>query len=158
MRSILAAAAAAAAIPFASAPAAAQQLDVKINQLIVYGDEACPQSTQDQINICARKPEADRFRIPEELRGGADDRASQSWAERARSLEYVGASGIGSCSPVGAGGTIGCFNQLVRQAREEQADTGDVNWSALIQQAREERLGRIDEEAESVQRQLEDRE
>jgi hypothetical protein len=138
-------------------PAQAQQADdVKVNQLIVYGSEPCPASTEDQINICARKPEADRFRIPEELRGGANDRPSQSWAERARSIEYVGASGIGSCSTVGPGGGIGCFNQLVRQAREERADTGDVNWNALIEQARQERLGKIDAEAASVERQLAD--
>lgn len=158
MRFPMFAAAMAAALPLAS-PAAAQEIeDVKINQLIVYGDEPCPPSTSDQINICARKPDAERFRIPEELRGGAQDRASTSWGERARSMEYVGATGIGSCSPVGPGGSIGCFNQLVRQAREERADTGDVNWNALIEQARQERLSQIDAEAESVERQLEARE
>ena len=161
MRFLMLAAAVAATIPLAGPAQAQDQVqgpidDVKINQLIVYGDEPCPASTGDQINICARKPEADRFRIPEELRGGASDRASTSWAERARSLEYVGASGIGSCSAVGPGGSVGCLNQLLRQAREERADTGDVNWNALIEQARQERLGRIDAEAASVERQLQD--
>ena len=161
MRFLMLAAAVAATVPLLAPVQAQDQVqgpidDVKINQLIVYGDEPCPASTGDQINICARKPEADRFRIPEELRGGASDRASTSWAERARSLEYVGASGIGSCSAVGPGGSVGCLNQLLRQAREERADTGDVNWNALIEQARQERLGRIDAEAESVERQLQD--
>ncbi|PSJ43376.1 hypothetical protein [Allosphingosinicella deserti] len=133
----------------AAAPAA--EGSERVNQLIVYGDDPCPQSTNDQINVCARKPESERYRIPEALRGNPNDPANQAWATKATELQYVGRSGIGSCSPVGAGGMIGCYNDLVRQARAERAGRDEVNWNRLIEEARQERLGRIDAEAAAVE-------
>ena len=142
-------AAAGAGLLLAAAPAAAQAPEPKISQIIVYGDDPCPPSTDDTIMICAKKPESERYRIPEPLRGDPNDPKNQAWAERATALEYAGRSGIGSCSPVGPGGASGCFNQLVRQARAERTHADDVNWNALIEQARRERLGKIDEAAEA---------
>ena len=49
----------------APAPALAQADGEKVNQLIVYGDDPCPQSSADQITVCARKGESERYRIPE---------------------------------------------------------------------------------------------
>ncbi len=151
--------AAAGALLALSAPALAQETaaapaaegNERVNQLIVYGDDPCPQSTNDQINVCARKPEGERYRIPEALRGNPNDPANQAWATKATELQYVGRSGIGSCSPVGAGGMIGCYNDLVRQARAERAGRDEVNWNRLIEEARQERLGRIDAEAAAVE-------
>lgn len=136
-------------------PAAAQQApasqDVKVNQLFIYGDEACPPSTDEQINVCAKLPEDDRYRIPENLRT-REDPQSNSWYNRAIELSYVGRTGIGSCTPVGPGGASGCFNQLVSQARAERANSDTVGWNQLIEQARQERLSRIDQEAEVIER------
>ena len=151
--------AAAGALIALSAPAFAQETaaapaaegNERVNQLIVYGDDPCPQSTNDQINVCARKPEGERYRIPEALRGNPNDPANQAWATKATELQYVGRSGIGSCSPVGASGMIGCYNDLVRQARAERAGRDEVNWNRLIEEARQERLGRIDAEAAAVE-------
>ena len=142
-----------------AAPAAAQEAepvpeDVRINQLIIYGDEPCPASGDDEIVVCARKPESDRFRIPDNLRDNPIDPQRQSWAHRAIELSYVGRSGVGSCSPTGPGGMMGCFNELVRQARAERASRDEVNWNRLIEEARQQRLGRIDEEAEAVEAEL----
>ena len=135
--------------------AQAQEIeDVKINQLIVYGSEQCPPSTEEEIIVCARKPEDERFRIPRDLRDDPNDPKGDSWAVRAKSFEYVGRSGIGSCTPVGPGGTIGCFDQLVREARAERANSDEVNWNRMIEEARQERLGRIDDASEAVERQL----
>lgn len=147
----LLAAAAGAALLGSAAPAAAQGAapEPKISTMIVYGDDACPPSTDDTIVVCARKPEGERYRIPEVLRGDPNDPENQAWATRATALEYAGRSGIGSCSTVGPGGASGCFNQLVRQARAERAGADEVNWNALVEQARRERLGRIDEQAEA---------
>lgn len=128
------------------APTVAPSADPRVNQLIVYGDDPCPQSTNDEIIVCARLPEDDRFRIPDGLRENPNAPESQSWANRAIELSYAGASGIGSCSPAGPGGMIGCFNQIVQQARAERAAAGDVNWTRMIEEAREERARRIDEE------------
>jgi hypothetical protein len=123
----------------------------RINQLIVYGEDPCPPSTDEEITVCARKPEGDRFRIPEALRGDPNDPANQAWATRATELQYVGRSGIGSCSTSGPGGMIGCFNDIVRQARAERAGRDEVNWNRLIEEARQERLGKIDAEAAAIE-------
>jgi hypothetical protein len=149
MKILYFAAAAGAALAFAT-PASAQA-DVKVNQLIVYGKDACPQSTQDEITVCARRPETERFRIPEQLRNVADP-ANNSWANKALELQYVGRSGIGSCSPSGPGGATGCLQQFINQARAERAGSPDVDWNAMIEQARQERLGRIDAQAEVIER------
>lgn len=141
----------AAALGLVSAPALAQTAgpaaEPRVNQLIVYGDDPCPASSDDEIIVCARKPEGDRFRIPDNLREGPNNGAGVAWGARATELQYVGRSGIGSCSPTGPGGMIGCFNDLVRQARAERAGRDSVNWDRLIDEARQERLNRIDAEA-----------
>jgi hypothetical protein len=145
-------AAAAAAFLASAAPAAAQAPaapEPKISTMIVYGNDACPPSTEDTIVVCARKSENERYRIPETLRGDPNDPKNQAWAERATALEYAGRAGIGSCSPVGPGGSTGCFNQLVREARADRRTSDEVNWNALIEAARRERLGKIDEQAEA---------
>lgn len=147
--------AAAAALAGLAAPAAAQtaDADVKVNQLIVYGDEPCPQGGPDEIVVCARKPANERFRIPEELRGVGDPR-SESWAVRAEAIETMGRTGTMSCSPVGPGGHTGCFDRLVRQARAERAAGSGTDWNALIEEARQERLDRIDAQSEAIEREL----
>ena len=119
--------------------------DVPVNQVIVYGNDACPASTDEVINVCARLPEDDRYRIPPNLRGNPNDPAGQSWSRRATELSFVGRTGTESCSTVGGGGFTGCLNQIVRQARAERQGGDQVNWNALIEQARQERLRRIDE-------------
>lgn len=125
--------------------------DVRVNQLIIYGDDPCPESAPDEIIVCARMAEEERYRIPEQLRSDPNDPAGQSWTNKAIELSYVGRTGIGSCSPVGPGGIIGCRDELVRQARAERAGSDQVNWNRLIEEARQERLGRIDADAEAVE-------
>lgn len=147
-------------VPAPEAAAAAPQQDTadgpdygpvepRVNQLIIYGGDVCPPSTDDVINVCATLPEEDRYRIPENLREDPNDPRRQSWANRAIELSYVGRTGTESCSTVGPGGFTGCFNQIVRSARAERAGRDEINWNRLIEEAREERLRRIDEEAEA---------
>jgi hypothetical protein len=120
-------------------------VEPRVNQLIIYGDDPCPQSTNDEIIVCARLPENDRYRIPPNVRADPDDPARQSWANRALELSYLGRTGTDSCSPTGPGGFTGCFNQIVSQARAERRGS-DVNWNRMIEEAREERMRRIGEE------------
>jgi hypothetical protein len=153
MKALLLAAGAAGAL-LATVPAAAEgpasaAAEPKISTMIIYGDDPCPPSTDDTIVVCARKPDKERYRIPEALRGDPNDPTNQAWATRATALEYAGRSGIGSCSPVGAGGATGCFNQIVREARAERRGDPSVNWNALVEDARQERLGKIDAQAEA---------
>ena len=121
--------------------------DARVNQLIIYGDDPCPESSGDEIIVCARLPEDDRYRIPENLRGDPNDPASQSWTNRAIELSYVGRTGADSCSTVGPGSFTGCFNQMVQQARAERRNSDEINWNAMIEEAREERMRRIGEAA-----------
>ena len=120
-------------------------VEPRVNQLIIDGDDPCPQSTNDEIIVCARLPENDRYRIPPNVRDDPDDPARQSWANRALELSYLGRTGTDSCSPTGPGGFTGCFNQIVSQARAERRGS-DVNWNRMIEEAREERMRRIGEE------------
>ena len=132
-------------VPEAAAAAPLYPADPRVNQLIIYGDDPCPQSTNEEIIVCARLPENDRYRIPPNVRDDPNDPSRQSWANRALELSYLGRAGTDSCSPTGPGGFTGCFNQIVQQARAERAGRDEVNWNRLIQEAREERMRRIGE-------------
>jgi hypothetical protein len=101
-----------------ASPAAAQDSD-RINEIIVYGNDPCPRSTDDEVVVCARKPESERYRIPERFRTGGPRQTREAWANKARALETVGATGINSCSPVGPAGFTGCLVQVIKQARSE---------------------------------------
>ena len=103
-----------------SAPASAQA--GRVSEIIVYGNDPCPRSTDDEVVVCARKPETERYRIPEEYRSSGPRQTRQAWANKARALETVGATGINSCSPVGPAGFTGCLTQVIRQARAEAAE------------------------------------
>ncbi len=93
----------------------------KMTTLIVYGDDPCPQSKSDEIVVCARQPENERYRVPKPFRGKKPDPAQESWTNTVSALEYVGKAGTpNSCSPVGSGGQTGCYDQFLRQAREER--------------------------------------
>jgi hypothetical protein len=93
--------------------------DVKIAEIIVYGDDPCPRSTEDEVVVCARKPEAERYRIPERYRQSGPIQTRQSWAQKAKSFEYVGRTGIQSCSAVGPGGYTGCLQNMIDRAKSE---------------------------------------
>src|SRR5687768_13687613 len=113
----------AAASVFVQAPAIGQESDVaqeRISRVIVYGRDPCPRGAGDDIVICGRRPESERYRIPESLREPSDHPENESWAVRAQSLEYVGRTGIQSCSTVGPGGVSGCWEQMVRAWREDR--------------------------------------
>ncbi|HYZ48265.1 MAG TPA: hypothetical protein VE567_05155 [Sphingomonas sp.] len=110
----LAAAILAAPLGLPTAPALAQR-NSNEQVLVVFGKDPCPRDT-----ICVRRSEGERYRIPQELRRIEPSPNSQSWAARARSMEYVGASGTNSCTPSGAGGWTGCYQQMLRTAREER--------------------------------------
>jgi len=124
----------------------------KVKQVFVYGDDPCPKTTGEEIMICARLPDNERFRIPKDLRTDPNDPKVQSWANRARSIEYAGADGINSCSPTGGGGFTGCFQKLAAAAREERRTMmGSATWADAIEKARNERLGNLDEESKDVE-------
>jgi hypothetical protein len=112
-------AAAALVAGFAAPPALAQTADNRINEIIVYGTDPCPRSTDDEVVVCKRVGEEERYRIPERLREGGTLQERTAWAKKVRSIERVGRTGPQSCSPVGPAGYTGCMEQMIRDAREE---------------------------------------
>jgi hypothetical protein len=119
--------AALAGIAFAVAATAADPPDEvkppeRLSALTVYGDDPCPRSSSDEIVVCARMPESERYRVPKPLRKQRKhDPQSTAWGARVQSLEYVGNTGRpNSCSPVGSYGQTGCQQQFLSQWRAER--------------------------------------
>ena len=123
MRKILISILIAAAIP--AAPAIAQKPQDQV--LVIFGNDKCPTNASgEEIVVCARRPEGERYRIPKELRQSPTIAPeNQSWAARAQGVTDAGSSsGIGSCSSTGAGGWTGCFSKQMRAAKaQRQQDT-----------------------------------
>lgn len=98
----------------------------KVRAVTVYGDDPCPKpSSDDEIVVCGRLSENDRYRIPKEFRD--DDRPvdapSASWTSRTRLVDDVNRVSMpGSCSVVGSFGQSGCSMQYLRDWQEFRAD------------------------------------
>lgn len=120
----------AAAMAFASAYAslpepALAQAQPNIAEIIVYGTDPCPRSTNNEVYVCNRRPEAERYRIPPNMRQSGTPQQMQSWAVRSKSLETAGATGINSCSAVGPAGYTGCLEKLIQESRGERKAQAD---------------------------------
>jgi hypothetical protein len=88
--------------------------------LVIYGNDKCPTNNDgDEIVICQRLDEAERYRIPEVFRGTEVKPQNESWATRQQGALAAGATGTGSCSTVGASGGTGCFVQQATIAKAE---------------------------------------
>lgn len=120
----LAAAAIPASLAFAS-PALAQ---ANTRTITVFGDDPCPTSNNEEIVVCKRLPETERFRIPMGLREGTLTPDSTAQAVRNKRIvdQDVADAGIGSCSTVGAGGASGCFLENARRNREARQAEGEA--------------------------------
>lgn len=140
-----------------AAPAQAQQTGESVNQLIIYGNDPCPASSGDQITVCARKAESERYRIPEPLRA-SQSLQNDAWNNRVIAYETVGKSGALSCSPTGAGGWTGCLNHMIDTAYAERDSDASVRFGELIAAERARRLATIDADAQETQERVEDAE
>lgn len=151
----LAALASIAAMATASPLAAQDKAGDKVNMVIAYDESECPeQSTEGEIVICQIVVEAERYRIPSNLRT-SDLPQNRSWSERVESIRYIGEFGTMSCEPAGAGGFTGCTDKLIKQAYGERAESENIRFAQLIEQARQERLSTIDEDAAAEQERVE---
>ncbi len=149
-------AASAIAMGLGSAPAAAQDnAGDRVNQVIIFGEDECPESTGDTITVCARLDESERYRIPPNLRTSTSPQ-NESWTKRALALEAVGDFGPLSCTPVGAGGDLGCTMEMIEAAYAERANSSDLRFAELIEEERAERLAAIDDEAAATQARVEE--
>ncbi|MGN6123542.1 MAG: hypothetical protein ACTHOJ_11375 [Sphingomonas oligoaromativorans] len=123
------------AAPAAKAETAAAD-ETRTISIVVYGNDPCPTGKDDEIIVCAREPESERYRIPKRFRGKKVQPApGNSWANKVRTTEDVSREAAGlpnTCSMVGTGGQSGCFAQfqtrarLQRQQDKEDAENGGV--------------------------------
>lgn len=116
----------------APAPAPAQpELGAErvIINLIVYGNDACPvPASEDEVVVCGRRPESERYRIPPELRDRGDP-LEISWGARAMDLEEAQRdTRPNSCSPVGSFGLTGCTQAMIRQWLAERRAREARRW------------------------------
>lgn len=137
---------------FASPAQAQDNGGDKVSQVIVYGDDPCPRSANDEdIVVCARMPEKDRYRIPAMFRNDPNKPAEQAWTNRVVALERAGNFGTDSCSPAGMGGFTGCTRDIINRAYAEKRQQDNVDWAKLTAEERKKRLAKIDAEAEAVE-------
>lgn len=136
-------------------PAFAQETVVdgeKVNQVVVYGDDQCPRGAADEIVVCAKLPEAERYRVPQIFRGGSPlDPRNEAWANKIVAVERIGRFGTDSCSPTGLGGFTGCTQALVAGAKAERQAADKTDWQAMIADERAKRLAGIDAASDQVE-------
>ena len=100
------------------------QPPARIRNVTINPNEACPASTSDEIVVCSTLDEP--YRIPKALRNPPKkDAASQSWVNRAATMDEVGrrAGGLPDTrSPVGSGGQTGCTAMMLQQYAAEKAE------------------------------------
>ena len=108
MRLLIASLIAAAAISTPSVSFAQERV------LTIFGEDKCPTNT-----ICVVAPEADRFRIPKELRPSSTNPQNQSWAVRSRATLDTGSSSPSACQSASNSGGSGCWAESMRRARAE---------------------------------------
>lgn len=103
-----------AALPLLPAAIAAEP-PARDSTIVVYGDDPCPRAENpDEVVVCARRPEEERYRIPRRIR--ERQQTAVAWGSRVEGLEEESrAMRPGSCSVVGSYGFTGCSQALVRQ-------------------------------------------
>ncbi|MEE4201167.1 hypothetical protein [Erythrobacter sp.] len=153
---MLAATGLASAAMIAASPAAAQdQAGDRVNMVIAYSEDDCPEPTvEGELVVCQIIVEAERYRIPSNLRT-SDSPENISLNERFEKIRYIGEFGTMSCDPAGAGGFTGCTQQLINAAYADRAASENVRFSQLIEQARQDRLSTIDSDAAAEQERVE---
>jgi hypothetical protein len=137
-----------------ASPAAAQSANEKINMVIAYSEDECPVAQPGEVVVCEILVEAERYRIPSNLRR-SDSPQNEAWANRVEEIKYVGDFGAMSCSPAGLGGFTGCTQKFIEAAYKDRAEAENVRFSQLIEEARQERLSTIDADAAAEQARVE---
>lgn len=92
---------------------------VRYRSVVVFGSDPCPAAAANEITVCARQSEAERYRILAPLRHRQAGEAERSWTSRAESLDTVGRRALpDTCSAVGSGGQTGCGRLAWSQWRD----------------------------------------
>ena len=113
-------------LALAAGGARAAEPDERVQTLVVYGNDPCPQGDDGSIVVCARKPESERYRIPKPLRDKAvTATGGQAWGSRVQTLDAASRAILpNSCSPIGTNGYTGCTLAMLRQWYAERQRDG----------------------------------
>jgi len=89
--------------------------------LTVYGNDSCPPGRDNEIVVCARRPEAERYRIPKELREKSASSGAPGWTSQAATMEETQRDSlpVSGCSVVSSS-AAGCLAKALRQWRAER--------------------------------------
>jgi len=95
-------------------PAHAEDVPARQSTLVVFGNDPCPRGSDNEVVVCARRPEEERYRIPRRLRERQP--TETSWASRVEAMDEENRiMRPNSCSVVGSNGFTGCTSQMIRQ-------------------------------------------
>lgn len=84
----------------------------------VFGNDPCPKAVGDEVIVCGRLPESERYRIPKAFRQKPreDSGPGASWTSRVEGLEAAQRYTMpGSCTVHGSFGQSGCTQAMIRQ-------------------------------------------
>jgi len=95
------------------------------SEVVVYGNDPCPRSTESTVVVCRHAPENQRYRLPQAMRESGTRQQRQSWANKSYQIMNAGNTGIGSCSAVGPGGSTGCLIQEIRRSKQESTEVNN---------------------------------
>ena len=79
-----------------------------------------PATDSDEVVVCGRRSEAERYRLPIRPEGFDPKGTMQSVSRERHSLIQEGDDGIGSCSTSGPGGYTGCFHRSTKRRCEQE--------------------------------------
>ncbi len=101
---------------FAAPTLATEPPPQRIFNLVVFGNDPCPQGEGDEIVVCARRPESERYRIPKKLREKPDVSGGPGWGSQVAGMEAAGRQLLpNSCSAIGSNGFTGCTAAALSQ-------------------------------------------
>jgi hypothetical protein len=88
----------------------------RVFNLIVYGNDPCPKGEGDEIIVCARRPESERYPIPKKLREKPAPSGGPGWGSQVATMEEVQRQNLpNSCSAIGSNGFTGCTAKMLQQ-------------------------------------------
>lgn len=101
----------------------------RIRSVTLTGNQKCPESTEEEVVVCARIAPGEQYRIPKELRNeGPVAVKNQSWAAKTDRIDDISREAGGlpnTCSPVGSGGATGCTQQMIERWAADQRQGTD---------------------------------
>ena len=124
-----------------AAPAVGPGAAESVAEIIVYGNDPCPRSTDDQVVVCARRPETERYRIPEKLPAERHPPADGSLGNKAQGARDGRRDRDQQLLAGRPGGYTGCLTQVIKEAREQRKQSRRGHHSARVKRERSALIG-----------------